>query len=81
MPDNEGVLAGNCLAVFAQQWQNLLGECRSSIILRPGVLLKWECHQPPLDNDAHTFSNQEQETRSTEGRGQPAGEGGHRASL
>ena len=33
-----------------------------------------------FDKDAHSFSNQEQETRSTEGRGQPAGKGGHRAS-
>ena len=47
-PDNEGVLVGARLAVFAQQWQNLLGECRSSRILWSGILLKWECHQPPL---------------------------------
>ena len=33
-----------------------------------------------FDKDAHSFSNQEQETRSTEGCGQPVEEGGHRAS-
>ena len=32
-----------------------------------------------FDKDAHSFSNQEHETRSTEGCGQPAGVGGHRA--
>ena len=47
-PDNEGVLVGARLAVFAQQWRNLLGKCRSSKILQSVVLLKWECHQPPL---------------------------------
>ena len=38
-------VGGARLAVFAQQWQNLLSECRS---LHSGVLLKLECHQPPL---------------------------------
>ena len=37
-------VGGGLLSCIAQQWQNLLGECRSS----SGVLLKWECHQPPL---------------------------------
>ena len=36
------------LAGYAQQWQNLVCEVRSSRILRPGFLLRWECNQPPL---------------------------------
>ena len=51
LPDNEDTLVGARLAGFAHHWQNLLGECRSS-----GVLLKWECHQPPLTR-ARTFSS------------------------
>ena len=43
VPDNEEVLMGS-----RQQWENLLGECRSSRILWLGVLLKWDCHQPRL---------------------------------
>ena len=74
VPTNEGVLVEVRTAGFAQQWQNLLGVCRSSRILRSGVLLKWECHK-----DAHSLYNQKQETRSKEGCRQPAGEGGHRA--
>ena len=30
------------------QQNGLLGECQSSRILWSGILLKWECHQPPL---------------------------------
>ena len=38
-----------------------------------------EIASAPSDKATHTVSNQEQETRATEGCRQPAGEGGHRA--
>ena len=50
---------------------------RVPIIKNPVVGYPVEVGMPPasFDKDAHSFSNQEQETRSAEGRGQPAGEG------
>ena len=57
----KGVLVGARLAVFAQQWQNLLGECRSWRILRSGILLKWECHQPPLTRTPIPTRNKKQD--------------------
>ena len=55
---------------------------RVQIIKNPAVGYPVEVGMPlaSLDKDAYLFSNQEQETRSTEDCGQPAGEGGHRAS-
>ena len=55
---------------------------RVQIVKNPAVGYPVEVGMSPasFDKDAHSFSNQEQETRSTEGRGQHVGEGGHRAS-
>ena len=78
MHDNEGVLMGACLPVFTQQWQNLLR--RVQIAKNPAVRYPVEVSSASFDTDTHSFSNQEKETTSTEGLGQPAGEGVHRAS-
>ena len=59
VPANKGALEGDRLAGFAQQWQNLIGEGKLSRILRSGVLLKWECHQPPLTRTPIQFPRNE----------------------
>ena len=55
---------------------------RVQIVKNPAVGYPVEVGMSPasFDRYAHSFSNQEQETRSTEGRGQQVGEGGHRAN-
>ena len=64
-------------------------ECQYSVsqsywshIKNPAVGYPVEVGMPlaSFDKGIHSFSNQEQETRSSEDRGQPAEEGGHRAS-
>ena len=76
MPDNEGVLVGARPAVFAQQWLYLQTD-KNPAARCPVEVGMWSAS---FDKDTHSFSNQEQETRSTEGCGQLAGEGGHRTS-
>ena len=53
---------------------------RVQIAKNPAVRCPVEGSSASFDKDTHSSSNQEQETTSTEGRGHPAGEGGHRAS-
>ena len=53
---------------------------RVQIAKNPAVRCPVVGSSASFDKDTHSSSNQEQETTSTEGRGQPAGEGGHRAS-
>ena len=61
---------------FALQWQTLLGECRLSKILRSGVILHWESHQPPITRTPIPFPTR---NKKQEGCGQSTGEGGHKA--
>ena len=76
----------------AQQWRSVGGGSPAcfypamaktvrwvQIAKNPAVRYPVEVLSASFDKDAHSFSNQEQETTSTEGRGQPVEEGGHRA--
>ena len=51
---NEEIPSRGSPTGFAQAWQNLLGECRSSRILRSGVLLEWDS-LPPLTRTLRQF--------------------------
>ena len=55
VPDSEDTLVGAHLAGFADQWQNLLGECRSVQILQSGVLSQWLDQHPPLTRTPISF--------------------------